>query len=76
VFNTEAHAFPRFELGKNFFTGWKRKQRDAEGRLVEDVENVQKPAAGEKHIVKEEVKEEKLGTEGEVGRMRVVEEVK
>ena len=24
VFNTEAHPFPRFELGKLFSTGWKR----------------------------------------------------
>ncbi len=76
MFNTEAHAFPRFELDKNFFTGWKRKQRDAEGRLVGDMENVQEPVAGEKHVVREELKGEKLGTEGEVGRMRVVEEVK
>jgi len=33
-FNTEAHAFPRFELGKMFFTGWTRKQRDAGGSIV------------------------------------------
>lgn len=25
VFNTEAHVFPRFEMGKLFKTGWKRK---------------------------------------------------
>lgn len=25
VFNTEAHPFPRFDLGKLFKTGWKRK---------------------------------------------------
>lgn len=35
VFNTEAHAFPRFELGKLFFTGWRRKPRDREGNLVD-----------------------------------------
>ena len=28
VFNTEAHAFPRFQLGKLFHTGWERKPRD------------------------------------------------
>ncbi|KAI9746814.1 MAG: mannosyl-oligosaccharide alpha-1,2-mannosidase, partial [Candelina submexicana] len=28
VINTEAHIFPRFELGKLFSTGWERKPRD------------------------------------------------
>lgn len=36
VFNTEAHAFPRFELGKLFFTGWRRKPRDRNGNVIED----------------------------------------
>lgn len=36
VFNTEAHAFPHFELGKNFFTGWKRKPRDRDGKTIID----------------------------------------
>jgi len=36
IFNTEAHAFPRFELGKLFFTGWKRKQRDRMGNIVDE----------------------------------------
>ena len=31
VFNTEAHAFPRFQMGKLFKTGWERKQKDAAG---------------------------------------------
>ncbi|PIA90909.1 Endoplasmic reticulum mannosyl-oligosaccharide 1,2-alpha-mannosidase [Cercospora beticola] len=30
VFNTEAHPFPRFELGKLFKTGWKRKKNRTE----------------------------------------------
>jgi endoplasmic reticulum Man9GlcNAc2 1,2-alpha-mannosidase len=34
VFNTEAHPFPKFELGKLFKTGWKRKLRDREGNIV------------------------------------------
>ena len=34
VFNTEAHAFPRFQMGKLFETGWQRKPRDAEGRII------------------------------------------
>jgi hypothetical protein len=36
VFNTEAHAFPRFELGKLFYTGWRRKQRDRNGNTIND----------------------------------------
>lgn len=28
IFNTEAHPFPRFQLGKLFHTGWERKVRD------------------------------------------------
>ena len=35
VINTEAHFFPRFELGKLFSTGWTRKARDAHGRIIE-----------------------------------------
>ena len=31
VFNTEAHPFPRFQLGTLFWTGWKRKGRDSRG---------------------------------------------
>jgi len=33
VFNTEAHAFPRFQLGKLFKTGWERKKRDSEKEI-------------------------------------------
>ena len=34
VFNTEAHPFPRFELGKLFTTGWQRKPRDQDGHII------------------------------------------
>jgi len=34
VFNTEAHPFPRFELGKLFRTGWQRKARDKDGKII------------------------------------------
>ena len=34
VFNTEAHVFPRFQLGKLFTTGWERKRRDADGHTL------------------------------------------
>ncbi|KAF2209899.1 glycoside hydrolase family 47 protein [Cercospora zeae-maydis SCOH1-5] len=35
VFNTEAHPFPRFELGKLFKTGWKRKKDRTEAETKE-----------------------------------------
>ncbi|KAK3069144.1 mannosyl-oligosaccharide alpha-1,2-mannosidase [Teratosphaeriaceae sp. CCFEE 6253] len=41
VFNTEAHPFPRFELGKLFKTGWERKLRDAKGRLLPETPDQQ-----------------------------------
>ncbi|KAI1079417.1 glycoside hydrolase family 47 protein [Whalleya microplaca] len=34
VINTEAHAFPRFDMGQLFSTGWKRKPRDANGKII------------------------------------------
>ncbi|KAK3383135.1 endoplasmic reticulum mannosyl-oligosaccharide 1,2-alpha-mannosidase [Lasiosphaeria ovina] len=34
VLNTEAHPLPRFDMGKLFKTGWERKPRDKEGKLV------------------------------------------
>ena len=35
VLNTEAHPLPRFDMGPLFSTGWKRKPRDAEGKVAE-----------------------------------------
>lgn len=61
VFNTEAHAFPRFQLGKLFTTGWERKPRDAEGNIIgepkretetkENGNTAQQPPALEKVVV-------------------------
>lgn len=34
MFNTEAHPFPRFQLGKLFTTGWQRKLRGKDGRII------------------------------------------
>ncbi|KAK3940050.1 mannosyl-oligosaccharide alpha-1 2-mannosidase [Diplogelasinospora grovesii] len=34
VFNTEAHPFPRFDMGPLFATGWKRKPRDKDGNII------------------------------------------
>ncbi|CZR50683.1 related to alpha-mannosidase MNS1 [Phialocephala subalpina] len=36
VINTEAHIFPRFKLGPLFKTGWKRKPRGPDGKLLPD----------------------------------------
>jgi len=36
VINTEAHAFPRFNLGPLFKTGWKRKARGSDGKIIPD----------------------------------------
>lgn len=35
VINTEAHIFPRFKLTRGLKTGWERKQRDEQGRIVQ-----------------------------------------
>jgi endoplasmic reticulum Man9GlcNAc2 1,2-alpha-mannosidase len=35
VFNTEAHPLPRFNMGKLFSTGWQRKQRNLEGKIID-----------------------------------------
>ncbi|KAK4158484.1 glycoside hydrolase [Chaetomidium leptoderma] len=34
VLNTEAHPLPRFDMGPLFSTGWTRKARDGEGKIV------------------------------------------
>lgn len=53
VLNTEAHAFPRFEMGKLFKTGWERKPRDKDGKILPDppkaakLEEKSAPGAGE-----------------------------
>ncbi|RDW63947.1 alpha-1,2-Mannosidase-3 [Coleophoma crateriformis] len=36
VINTEAHPFPRFRLGPLFKTGWKRKPRGSDGKILPD----------------------------------------
>ena len=35
VLNTEGHPFPRFDMGQLFSTGWQRKPRDAQGKIIE-----------------------------------------
>jgi len=35
VINTEAHIFPRFKLTRGLKTGWERRPRDADGKLIQ-----------------------------------------
>jgi len=35
VFNTEAHILPRFKLARGLKTGWERKPRDSEGKIIQ-----------------------------------------
>ncbi|PNY23600.1 alpha-1,2-Mannosidase [Tolypocladium capitatum] len=45
VLNTEAHPLPRFEMGQMFSTGWKRKPRDANGKVVGASKRPKEPTA-------------------------------
>lgn len=42
VFNTEAHPFPRFQLGKLFKTGWQRKKYRSKAESVREEEQKEK----------------------------------
>lgn len=63
VFNTEAHAFPTFELGKLFKTGWARKTRDARGKIVSAPVAAAAAAAAAKDGLKTVTKEVAAKTE-------------
>ncbi|KAL9621263.1 MAG: hypothetical protein Q9160_004284 [Pyrenula sp. 1 TL-2023] len=57
VWNTEAHVFPRWEMGKNFGTGWERKKKDEEGKGGEGEERKVEEGKGkssEEKVVKVE----------------------
>jgi endoplasmic reticulum Man9GlcNAc2 1,2-alpha-mannosidase len=47
VFNTQGHPFPVFELQRGLKTGWDRKERDMEGRIVEKHDEEEKKEDGE-----------------------------
>lgn len=51
VINTEAHAFPRFKMGPLFETGWERKPRGPDGKILPDP-----PKEDKKEETKVEVK--------------------
>ncbi|KAI9839602.1 MAG: hypothetical protein M1819_002228 [Sarea resinae] len=50
VINTEAHAFPRFDLGKLFSTGWTRKPRDSSGKIISEPPKQEKKEERESDI--------------------------
>ncbi|KAL1304774.1 hypothetical protein AAFC00_003709 [Neodothiora populina] len=66
VFNTEAHAFPHFELGKLFKTGWTRKPRDSAGILIpvvdEKAQQQQQQKPAKKSSASSEEEEQKTTT--------------
>lgn len=49
VFNTEAHVFPRFELGRLFKTGWARKERGEDGKIKPGQEDRKEEERHEEH---------------------------
>ncbi|KAL8953651.1 MAG: hypothetical protein Q9222_000488 [Ikaeria aurantiellina] len=69
VLNTEAHIFPRFKLIRGLTTGWERKPRDKDGKILEEKkkETPQREKESEKEVTKEDdtqkKKEEARGTE-------------
>lgn len=55
MLNTEAHPFPKFELGKLFKTGWTRRPRDADGNIIKrEKPEAAPPAAAETKVVEVE----------------------
>ena len=60
VINTEAHVFPRFQLTRGLKTGWERKPRGKDGKIIR-VEEKKKVEEGKKGKLDEKEKEEKEG---------------
>lgn len=46
VINTEAHPFPRFDMGKLFSTGWQRKPRDKDGKIIGEAASETEASSG------------------------------
>lgn len=59
VFNTEAHVFPKFQLGKLFSTGWERRARDANGNILPEKKQEDKKADSEVKVQTVQVLETK-----------------
>ena len=47
VINTEAHILPRFQLTRGLRTGWKRKSRDEQGKIIQDEKSSTRDTAEE-----------------------------
>ncbi|KAF4989568.1 hypothetical protein FGRMN_9030 [Fusarium graminum] len=56
VFNTEGHPLPRFDMGQLFSTGWTRKPRDANGKIIGKTVKVE---GQEKEAVLQDIKVDK-----------------
>lgn len=69
VINTEAHVFPRFQLTRGLKTGWERKPRGKDGRIirVEEKKTVEEGKKGKEGEGKEEKETESGKTVKEEG---------
>ncbi|KAL8781798.1 MAG: hypothetical protein Q9203_000104 [Teloschistes exilis] len=63
VFNTEGHVLPRFKLMRGLKTGWERKQRDKDGKIVEKKRPMGEHEKGEDEEVKVTEGEKKVEDE-------------
>ena len=67
VINTEAHILPRFKLTRGLKTGWKRKPRDEQGRIINNEKSGNSETAeeinrrGKEEKVKQEVGKQEEG---------------
>ncbi|KAL9042725.1 MAG: hypothetical protein Q9180_000383 [Flavoplaca navasiana] len=50
VINTEAHIFPRFQLVRGLTTGWKRKPRDKDGKVIKSEKKALEDGGQQKKI--------------------------
>ncbi|KAL8773119.1 MAG: hypothetical protein Q9209_001795 [Squamulea sp. 1 TL-2023] len=75
VINTEAHIFPRFKLIRGLKTGWERKARDKDGKIVKveekkPVEEKKTEATKEKKDAEEKGKEEGGTKKADEGKLK------
>ncbi|KAI4246546.1 MAG: hypothetical protein L6R40_001909 [Gallowayella cf. fulva] len=70
IINTEAHIFPRFKLARGLKTGWERRPRDKDGKMiVEEKKSAEERKPSEEKEPSEEKKKsvegiEEKGTDG------------
>lgn len=63
VINTEAHIFPRFKLVRGLKTGWDRKPRDKDGKIVEEKGKAKEKDKWKEEDSSKEKEKEKKGAE-------------